>query len=161
MGARSVLAGLGDKQDRFSRWARTLVERRGYWKAAVAIAAKNLRLAWAVMKYGEDFRLTADPSLTLSRHIFDRHLAVVRVFGGQVAKSLAYRSINIITYYATSRSNFFQRKTTGVAFISSIPFRMRALSSWIEATRIWRRKVWAIFEKAHSIKLSQEPCLGV
>ena len=62
MGARSVLAGLGDKQDRFSRWARALVERRGYWKAAVAIAAKNLRLAWAVMKYGEDFRLTAEPA---------------------------------------------------------------------------------------------------
>jgi transposase len=56
MGARSILAGLGDKQDRFSRWARALVERRGYWKAAIAIAAKNLRLAWAVLHYGEDFR---------------------------------------------------------------------------------------------------------
>ena len=41
MGARSILAGLGEKQDRFSRWARSLVERRGYWKAAVAIAAKT------------------------------------------------------------------------------------------------------------------------
>jgi transposase len=59
MGARAVLAGLGDKQDRFSRWARSLVERRGYWKAVVAIAAKNARLAWAVLKYGEDFRLNA------------------------------------------------------------------------------------------------------
>lgn len=57
MGARSILAGLGEKQDRFSRWARALVERRGYWKAAVAIAAKNLRLAWAVLHYGEEFRL--------------------------------------------------------------------------------------------------------
>ncbi|MES2407433.1 MAG: IS110 family transposase [Pseudomonadota bacterium] len=57
MGARSILAGLGDKQDGFSRWARSLVERRGYWKAVVAIAAKNARLAWAVLKYGEDFRL--------------------------------------------------------------------------------------------------------
>ena len=59
LGARSVLANLGDKQDAFSRWARALVERRGYWKAAVAIAAKNARLAWAVLKYGEEFRLTA------------------------------------------------------------------------------------------------------
>jgi transposase len=58
MGARSILAGLGDKQDRFSRWARELVARRGYWKAVVAIAAKNARLAWAVLHYGEDFRLT-------------------------------------------------------------------------------------------------------
>lgn len=59
MGARSVLAGLGDKQDGFSRWARNLMERRGYWKAVVAIAAKNARLAWAVLKYGEDFRLSS------------------------------------------------------------------------------------------------------
>lgn len=59
MGARAVLSGLGDKQDRFSRWARGLVERRGYWKAVVAIAAKNARLAWAVLKYGESFRLNA------------------------------------------------------------------------------------------------------
>ena len=56
MGARSVLAGLGDKQDSFSRWARKFVERRGYWKAVVAIAAKNARLAWAVLHYGEDFK---------------------------------------------------------------------------------------------------------
>jgi len=34
-------------------------ERRGYWKAVVAIAAKNATLAWAVLKYGEDFRLNA------------------------------------------------------------------------------------------------------
>jgi transposase len=59
MGARAILAGLGTKQDRFSRWARSLVERRGYWRAVVAIAAKNARLAWAVLKYGEDFRLHA------------------------------------------------------------------------------------------------------
>ena len=57
MGARAILSGLGDKQDGFSRWARSLVERRGYWKAVVAIAAKNARLAWAVLHYGEDFRL--------------------------------------------------------------------------------------------------------
>lgn len=58
MGARAILASLGDKQDRFSRWCRALVERRGYWRAVVAIAAKNARLAWAVLHYGEDFRLT-------------------------------------------------------------------------------------------------------
>jgi len=57
MGARAILSGLGDKQDRLSRWARSLVERRGYWRAVVAIAAKNARLAWAVLHYGEDFRL--------------------------------------------------------------------------------------------------------
>jgi transposase len=59
MGARAILSGLGDKQDRFSRWARELQERRGYWRAVVAIAAKNARLAWAVLKYGENFRLSS------------------------------------------------------------------------------------------------------
>ncbi|GBL47655.1 mobile element protein [Sulfuriferula multivorans] len=57
MGARAVLNSLGDKQDRFSRWARSLQERRGYWRAVIAIAAKNARLAWAVLKYGDDFKL--------------------------------------------------------------------------------------------------------
>lgn len=57
MGARAVLAGLGDKQDGFSRWARSLQERRGYWRTVIAIAAKNARLAWAVLRYGEEFRL--------------------------------------------------------------------------------------------------------
>ena len=42
-----------------SRWARNLVERRGYWKAAVAIAARTC--GWqAVMHYGDDFRLAAE-----------------------------------------------------------------------------------------------------
>lgn len=56
MGGRAILSGLGDKQDGFSRWARSLVERRGYWRAVVAIAAKNARTAWAVLYYGEEFR---------------------------------------------------------------------------------------------------------
>lgn len=59
MGARAVLNSLGDKQDGFSRWARNLMERRGYWRAVVAIAAKNARLAWAALKYGEDYRLNS------------------------------------------------------------------------------------------------------
>lgn len=57
MGARAVLNSIGDKQDYFSCWARELVARRGYWRAVVAIAAKNARVAWAVLKFGEDFRL--------------------------------------------------------------------------------------------------------
>jgi transposase len=55
-GARAVMANLRDKQDRLSRWIRSLVERRGYWRAAVAIAAKNARMAWAVLKYGDAFK---------------------------------------------------------------------------------------------------------
>ncbi len=61
MGARAILAGLGDPQDGFSRWARSLQERRGYWKVVAAIAAKNARLAWARLHDGEDFRASAKP----------------------------------------------------------------------------------------------------
>ncbi|MEI2614291.1 MAG: IS110 family transposase [Methylotenera sp.] len=55
LGARSVMNSRQDKQDGFSCWARNLHERRGYWKAVIAIAAKNARLIWAVLHYGEAF----------------------------------------------------------------------------------------------------------
>ncbi|HAV8442014.1 TPA: transposase, partial [Escherichia coli] len=56
-GALSVLIGAEKKTDSFSRWVCSLVERRGYWRAVVAIAAKNARLCWASLHYGDDFRL--------------------------------------------------------------------------------------------------------
>ena len=55
LGARSVLAAAKGKNDALSRWALALEQRRGYWKAVVAIAAKNARLAWAVLSKGESF----------------------------------------------------------------------------------------------------------
>ena len=54
LGAKSVLAAARNKQDRLSRWAMALEVRRGYWKAVIAIAAKNARMAWAVLAKGED-----------------------------------------------------------------------------------------------------------
>jgi len=57
LGARSVLQSGKKKEDRISRWTREVEGRRGYWKATVAMAAKNARLAWAVLRHGEDFRL--------------------------------------------------------------------------------------------------------
>lgn len=59
MGARAVLAAAKNKTDPISRWALAVQERRGYWKAVVAIAAKNARMAWAVLRRGEDFALPA------------------------------------------------------------------------------------------------------
>lgn len=56
LGARAVLASAAGKKDRLSRWALALQERRGYWRAVVAIAAKNARLAWAVLVKGEAFK---------------------------------------------------------------------------------------------------------
>jgi len=40
LGSRAVIANLGEKHDRFSRWVRNLAERRGYWRAGVAITAR-------------------------------------------------------------------------------------------------------------------------
>lgn len=57
MGARAVLAVAKNKTDALSRWAVALEQRRGYWKAVVAIAAKNARMAWATLRRGEDFVL--------------------------------------------------------------------------------------------------------
>ncbi|HEV6967829.1 IS110 family transposase [Roseateles sp.] len=59
LGARALLAAAKNKTDPISRWATALAERRGYWKAVVAIAAKNARMAWAVLRRGEDFVLPA------------------------------------------------------------------------------------------------------
>jgi transposase len=59
LGARAVLATAKDRNDSVSRWAMALQERRGYWKAVVAIAAKNARMAWAVLRRGEAFSLPA------------------------------------------------------------------------------------------------------
>jgi transposase len=57
LGARAVLNAAATKSDSLSRWAITLAARRGYWKAVVAIAAKNARMAWAVLTKGESFKL--------------------------------------------------------------------------------------------------------
>jgi transposase len=59
LGARAVLAGAKDKSDATSRWAIQLAARVGYWKAIVAIAAKNARMCWAVLARGESFKLPA------------------------------------------------------------------------------------------------------
>lgn len=61
-GARSVMIGVEHKQDPFSRWVCSLINRRGYWRAAVAIAAKNARLCWASLNYGDDFKLYSSPN---------------------------------------------------------------------------------------------------
>lgn len=55
-GARSVLRHSANKQDRFSRWAQAVQERRGYNKACVAVANKLARIAWVIMAKGEVYR---------------------------------------------------------------------------------------------------------
>jgi transposase len=55
-GARSVLHTALRHTDRLSRWALSLQTRRGYHKALVAIAAKNARIAWALLSKQQSLR---------------------------------------------------------------------------------------------------------
>jgi hypothetical protein len=49
-------AGSGEEQGRPAQPLGDGLEvRRGYWKAIIAIAAKNARMAWAVLVKGENF----------------------------------------------------------------------------------------------------------
>jgi transposase len=63
-GARAVLCHAKTKTapapDRLRAWAPHLERLRGHNKAAVALANKLARIAWAVWKYGIDF--TAAPA---------------------------------------------------------------------------------------------------
>jgi transposase len=58
-GARSVLHTALRHSDRMSRWILSLQARRGYHKTLVAIAAKNARIAWALLSKGQELRAAA------------------------------------------------------------------------------------------------------
>lgn len=55
-GARAVLRTTKDKQDALSLWCNSLIERRGYNKACVALANKNARIIWAMLSTGQPYR---------------------------------------------------------------------------------------------------------
>ena len=59
MGGKAVLNAAKNKTDPVSRWAIQIQARRGYWKAVVAIAAKNARRCWAMLQRGDAFKLPA------------------------------------------------------------------------------------------------------
>lgn len=54
-GARSVLYVAAKKPDRLSRWATKLKLSRGWNRASVALANKNARVIWALMRYEKDY----------------------------------------------------------------------------------------------------------
>ena len=58
-GARAALSRAEGKTDRLSRWAIKKRESRGTNKACVALANKNARILWALMKTGEEYRRAA------------------------------------------------------------------------------------------------------
>ncbi len=55
-GARSVLKNCRGKDDKLNLWLQALIERRGFNKAAVALANKNARILWAMASKGETYR---------------------------------------------------------------------------------------------------------
>jgi transposase len=55
-GARAVLKNCTGKSDQLSAWLQALVARRGFNKAAVALANKNARILWAMARKGEDYQ---------------------------------------------------------------------------------------------------------
>ena len=56
-GARAYLRVVDKKTDAKSAWARRLKERRHVNVAAVALAAKHARIAWAMLAKGTEYRL--------------------------------------------------------------------------------------------------------
>lgn len=55
-GAWAIIRHVGRADDRLSRWARQLIERRGKQRAAVALANKLARIIWAMLYRGETYR---------------------------------------------------------------------------------------------------------
>jgi transposase len=55
-GARATLRWVGTKADRRSQWIRELRERRGWNRTAVAVANKNARIVWALLRRGGVYR---------------------------------------------------------------------------------------------------------
>jgi transposase len=64
-GARAYLRVVDKKTDAKSAWARRLKERRHVNVAAVALAAKNARTAWAILAHGTEYR-SANPELVVA-----------------------------------------------------------------------------------------------
>lgn len=55
-GARSAIKAAKDKEDSLSRWIQNLCNRRNKNIAAVALANKTMRMAWAMLKSGADYQ---------------------------------------------------------------------------------------------------------
>ena len=52
-GARAVVRSASRKTDPFNVWVNELHQRRGFNRATVAVANKNARIIWAVLRSGE------------------------------------------------------------------------------------------------------------
>jgi transposase len=59
-GARATLRWVDLKTDRRSQWIREVIARRGKNRAAVAVANKNARIAWALLSRGGVYQESTD-----------------------------------------------------------------------------------------------------
>ena len=55
-GARAVVRTATNKTDPINQWVNELRQRRGFNRATVAVANKNARIIWAVLRTGEPYR---------------------------------------------------------------------------------------------------------
>ena len=58
-GVRAVVRTAARKTDAKSTWVNSLRERRGFNRAVVAVANKNTRIMWAVLRREEPYRRVA------------------------------------------------------------------------------------------------------
>ena len=62
-GGRAVMMNTGEKSDKRSEWAMALKERVGMNKAAVAMAHKNARTIYALLRHGTEYNDNYKPRL--------------------------------------------------------------------------------------------------
>jgi transposase len=56
-GARAVVAQAEKRNDQLSQWINRIRARSGANVAAVALANKNARIIWALLRHEDDYRL--------------------------------------------------------------------------------------------------------
>lgn len=54
-GTRAIVTKLSNKKDNYSLWLKKLLERRGYHKTYVALANKNARIIFALLKKNSEY----------------------------------------------------------------------------------------------------------
>lgn len=58
-GARSAILRMKSREDAQAKWLKQLIERRGFNRACVALANKNVRTIWVLLVRNEDYRMAA------------------------------------------------------------------------------------------------------
>ena len=67
-GARAVIRTCKDKEDKLSLWVKSLLARVGFAKTAVALAAKNARIVWAILTKETEFKIEIVTSYVITSY---------------------------------------------------------------------------------------------